>query len=151
MTEPNGFYYMRARYYDPEVGRFISEDPIGFEGGDVNLCAYVKNNPILLIDPEGLEDRIIGTRGGQPMVYNTETRQYTLGYPDSYVDPFTDYTRNTLNTTGRVIDVALNNPATEVLDAIPPGTSTGNPTVDILINALQIVKEGWNRLKNACQ
>jgi RHS repeat-associated protein len=30
MTEPNGFYYMQARYYDPEVGRFISEDPIGF-------------------------------------------------------------------------------------------------------------------------
>jgi len=27
MTEPNGLYYMRARYYDPEVGRFISEDP----------------------------------------------------------------------------------------------------------------------------
>jgi RHS repeat-associated protein len=33
MTEPNGFYYMKARYYDPEVGRFISEDPIGFGGG----------------------------------------------------------------------------------------------------------------------
>ena len=35
MTEPNGFYYMRARYYDPGVGRFISEDPSGFDGGDV--------------------------------------------------------------------------------------------------------------------
>ena len=45
---------MGARYYDPEVGRFISEDPIGFEGGDVNLCAYASNNPILLIDPLGL-------------------------------------------------------------------------------------------------
>jgi len=53
MTEPNGFYYMRARYYDPEVGRFISEDPIGFEGG-INLYAYASNNPILLIDPSGL-------------------------------------------------------------------------------------------------
>jgi len=54
MTEPNGFYYMRARYYDPEVGRFISEDPIGFEGGDVNLMAYVANNPVNGIDPSGL-------------------------------------------------------------------------------------------------
>lgn len=55
MTEPNGFYYMRARYYDPKVGRFISEDPIGFAGGDVNLMAYVGNNPLLLIDPLGLQ------------------------------------------------------------------------------------------------
>ena len=53
MTEPNGFYYMRARYYDPQVGRFISEDPIGFDGGDVNLYAYVGNNPIMGVDPWG--------------------------------------------------------------------------------------------------
>jgi RHS repeat-associated protein len=54
MAEPNGLYYMRARYYDPSVGRFISEDPSGFGGGDVNLYAYCGNNPVLLIDPEGL-------------------------------------------------------------------------------------------------
>jgi len=56
MTEPaaDGIYYMRARYYDSTVGRFISEDPLGFEGGDVNLYAYVRNNPVNLIDPLGL-------------------------------------------------------------------------------------------------
>jgi RHS repeat-associated protein len=54
MTEPNGFYYMRARYYDPKVGRFISEDPTGFDGGDVNLYAYVAGNPVMGIDPLGL-------------------------------------------------------------------------------------------------
>jgi RHS repeat-associated protein len=54
MTEPNGFYYMRARYYDPELGRFISEDPIGFGGGDVNLYAYVASNPTMFFDPSGL-------------------------------------------------------------------------------------------------
>lgn len=53
MAEPNGFYYMRARYYDPQAGRFISEDPIGFDGGDVNLYAYVANNSIIFIDPQG--------------------------------------------------------------------------------------------------
>ncbi|MBI5055168.1 MAG: choice-of-anchor D domain-containing protein [Nitrospirae bacterium] len=53
MTEPNGFYYMRARYYDPNVGRFISEDPIGFEGGDINLYAYVGNQPVNYNDPNG--------------------------------------------------------------------------------------------------
>lgn len=54
MSEPNGFYYMKARYYDPQVGRFISEDPLGFDGGDVNLMAYVGSNPVNRVDPSGL-------------------------------------------------------------------------------------------------
>jgi len=45
---------MRARYYDPNVGRFISEDPLGFDGGDVNLFAYVQSNPVSFVDPPGL-------------------------------------------------------------------------------------------------
>ncbi len=51
----DSLYYMRARYYDPVVGRFISEDPLGFGGGDVNLYAYVQNNPVNKIDPRGLQ------------------------------------------------------------------------------------------------
>lgn len=43
-----------ARYYDPEVGRFLSEDPIGFEGGDVNLYNYTSGNPVNWVDPYGL-------------------------------------------------------------------------------------------------
>lgn len=46
-------YYYRARYYDPNIGRFISEDPIRFKGG-VNFYAYVGNNPLNLTDPSGL-------------------------------------------------------------------------------------------------
>ena len=54
MDEGNGLLYMRARYYDPEIGRFISKDPIGFAGGDLNLYAYVGNNPVNFVDPSGL-------------------------------------------------------------------------------------------------
>ena len=54
MAESNGLYYMRARYYNPEIGRFISEDPLGFGGGDVNLFTYVMGNPVNFIDPLGL-------------------------------------------------------------------------------------------------
>ncbi|GBD99580.1 putative deoxyribonuclease RhsC [bacterium BMS3Abin07] len=46
---------MRARYYDPEVGRFVSEDPVGFESGTVNLYEYAKNNPMNWVDPQGLK------------------------------------------------------------------------------------------------
>ena len=49
-------YYYRARMYDPKLGRFISEDPIGFAGGDVNLFGYVGNAPIHSRDPLGLYD-----------------------------------------------------------------------------------------------
>jgi RHS repeat-associated protein len=49
-----GLYYYRARYYDPKIGRFISEDPIGF-GGGINFYAYAYNRPTTLIDPFGLE------------------------------------------------------------------------------------------------
>ncbi len=47
-----GLYFYRARYYDPTIGRFISADPIGFNGGG-NFYGYVGGNPILLIDPFG--------------------------------------------------------------------------------------------------
>ncbi len=63
MAEPNGLYYMRARYYDPSVGRFISEDPIGFAGGTVNLYEYALNNPVNLVDPLGLSGWAIDAGG----------------------------------------------------------------------------------------
>jgi len=37
------------------AGRFISRDPIGFKGGDINLYSMVRNNPINLVDPFGLK------------------------------------------------------------------------------------------------
>ncbi len=49
-----GLYYYRARYYDPRLGRFISEDPILWAGGE-NFYSYVKNRPATLSDPQGLQ------------------------------------------------------------------------------------------------
>ncbi len=45
-------YYYRARYYDPKVGRFISEDAVDYGDGR-SLYPYVANNPALLTDPSG--------------------------------------------------------------------------------------------------
>jgi RHS repeat-associated protein len=51
--EGNGLYYNRARYYSPEAGRFLSEDPMGFAGNGPNLYEYVGDSPTNEIDPSG--------------------------------------------------------------------------------------------------
>ena len=49
-----GLYFYRARWYDPRAGRFLSEDPLGFAAGDVNLNRYVGNGATLWVDPSGM-------------------------------------------------------------------------------------------------
>jgi RHS repeat-associated protein len=48
-----GLYQVRARWYDPQTGRFVSEDPIALAGG-INPYAYVANSPVNFTDPFGL-------------------------------------------------------------------------------------------------
>jgi RHS repeat-associated protein len=52
--EATGLVRFGARDYDPGVGRWTAKDPIGFEGGDSDLYAYVGNNPANRTDPTGL-------------------------------------------------------------------------------------------------
>ena len=44
-------YYLRARYYNPKLGRFMQEDP--YRGDGLNLYAYCANNPVTYYDPSG--------------------------------------------------------------------------------------------------
>ncbi len=53
-------YYMRARYYDAWLGRFVSRDPIGMRD-DINLYRYVANNPMKYVDRMGKEKTLIVT------------------------------------------------------------------------------------------
>jgi RHS repeat-associated protein len=57
-TESNLYFY-RARYYDPQSGRFITEDPIGFNGG-LNFYPYTRNSPVNLVDPSGRVIVVVG-------------------------------------------------------------------------------------------
>ncbi|MBE1161502.1 RHS repeat-associated core domain-containing protein [Dyella acidiphila] len=49
-----GLYYYRARYYSPTMGGFISEDPLGFDGGQESFYAYADGDPLDYNDPLGL-------------------------------------------------------------------------------------------------
>lgn len=53
-TDSNDHYYMRARVFVAELGRFISKDPIGLASGDHNFYRYVGNMPVTHVDPSGL-------------------------------------------------------------------------------------------------
>ncbi len=57
MSEANGLDFMRARFYDADLGRFIAEDPIGLGGGDLLSYRYASNDPTEFIDPLGLDWR----------------------------------------------------------------------------------------------
>jgi RHS repeat-associated protein len=56
-NDGTGLLHYRDRYYSPTWGRWISEDPIGLSGGDVNLYRYVHGSPINRRDPLGLCDQ----------------------------------------------------------------------------------------------
>jgi len=53
----DGLYYMRARWYDPGLGRFLSEDPIGISGG-LNLYVFSTDDPINGADPAGTRHEV---------------------------------------------------------------------------------------------
>jgi RHS repeat-associated protein len=49
-----GLYNYKMRYYSPSIGRFLQPDPLGYDGGDLNLYAYVGNDALNATDPMGL-------------------------------------------------------------------------------------------------
>jgi RHS repeat-associated protein len=61
--QQTGLYHMFARYYSPTLQRFISDDPLGFGGGDVNPFTYASNDPVDAIDPLGLQYCFYGLAG----------------------------------------------------------------------------------------
>lgn len=69
--DETGLIYYRARYYDPQIGRFLQRDPIGFAGG-LNMYAYVSNNPVNKVDPTGTVDLVYGPNNPLPGVANTD-------------------------------------------------------------------------------
>jgi RHS repeat-associated protein len=99
---PIGQYYYRARYYSPTIGRFGSEDPLGFSGGDANLYRYVDNSPTNAVDPSGFQ--------GQPVTFPNQRAGDQPGEQDRWnKDP---------SVRKKVIPV---NRKSDLTDAVKPG------------------------------
>jgi len=81
-----GMIYLRARYYDPSLGRFISEDPIK---DGLNWYAYCGGNPVMFIDPSGLKFTFDNIDDANLFCENAIT---IGGYDGYYIDTLDDGT-----------------------------------------------------------
>ena len=59
-TDSNGLLFMRNRYYDAGMGRFVQMDPMGLEAGDVNMYRYCMNDVVMYIDVTGTKFTLCG-------------------------------------------------------------------------------------------
>ncbi|MBS1972315.1 MAG: hypothetical protein JSU04_18560 [Bdellovibrionales bacterium] len=149
----SGKYYYRARQYDPLAGRFLSKDPIGFEGGDSNLYGYVSNDPINFIDPQGLNKddinsaiKIVQTAMGSKLkgvkFVTGELEPGTLGEYDPVTKTIT---------ISEVFDMnsgSLSNSSAEALlqvvfhEALHTGQSYSDSTLQLYQDVLATIKAG---------
>jgi len=114
-NDGTGLYYYRARYYSPTLQRFVSEDPIGFAGGQTNFYAYVWNSPTNWIDPFGLwtyaqEYGTTGSNLQEGILQIEETVDKTFNVTagrDAIITFATNGThkKNSLHYTGNAIDL----------------------------------------------
>ena len=125
-NDGTGLYFYRARYYDPMLKRFISEDPIGMMGG-ANFYLYVRGNPVRYVDPLGLQSVYTDLRGGtttfNPAPYPGEP--FTFPTSSSVVPSAQPGANEGFSTPDVSVIPTTNNPTAYG----PPGTyiDTGDP------------------------
>ena len=85
VLQEGGAVYMRTRFYDPQSGRFVSEDPINILGG-LNLYAYVENQPASYVDPAGFDRQNSGYSDFQVLKEASETAVAISKVPNCFAD-----------------------------------------------------------------
>jgi RHS repeat-associated protein len=85
ISEKNGLSYMRSRYYNPDLGKFTSKDPLNIGNGNINLYIYVNNNPVVFIDPLGLSTITVKSWCGIFLDFLIDTPAFIFGTMFPYV------------------------------------------------------------------
>jgi RHS repeat-associated protein len=84
--DANSLLYMRARYYNPYLCRFISQDPSGFSGG-LNMYAAFNGNPVSYTDPTGFQSWMSPGYGSLPNPVNIVPSGMVATRPANYFAP----------------------------------------------------------------
>jgi RHS repeat-associated protein len=124
-----GLYYYRARYYDPNIGRLLSEDQkdVGGLGEWANLYFYVKNSPINLIDPFGLFTVKPGVPyPSLPIQALVDCIEFKTHLPIQITSTTDSHDPNTPHTNGVAVDLHYDNPmATKSILCAAAGCGAG--------------------------
>ncbi|AMJ76752.1 RHS repeat-associated core domain-containing protein [Alteromonas stellipolaris] len=148
-----GLSYMQARYYDPVIGRFYSNDPIGFRDvHSFNRYAYANNNPYKYIDPDGRDSIFIArplsrtnkAQHGFAITTNVDSNgQHSLASRFSYgpVDQDGNDPLRNVTGSGDATDIADAGYANHVINSLNNGTPLPDGVFTSTINAADAVTE----------
>jgi RHS repeat-associated protein len=144
MDEETGLIYLRARYYDLNIGRFISKDPVTgslSSTQSLNRYSYVKNNPVNSVDPLGL----CSENENSYTYYNGKNKLYTLseGFKDMsdvYLFLGLEYTK------WEILKAAKNRPFGTSLKPYVEGRGLINSASDML-DILTLYEQSFKELE----